>query len=83
MRGARTVYVIQSEVAPTQHYVGLTSNIVGRLAAHNAGESPHTRKHRPWRILVTVQLATEDHATRFERYLKSGSGRAFLKRHFA
>jgi hypothetical protein len=30
-----------------------------------------------------MQFATEGGARRFERYLKSGSGRAFSKRHFS
>jgi putative endonuclease len=78
----RTVYVIQSESKPTEHYVGLTSDVVRRLAAHNAGESHHTRKWRPWSLAVAVEFAAKERATEFERYLKSGSGRAFLKRHF-
>jgi hypothetical protein len=30
-----------------------------------------------------MEFATETAARRFEKYLKSGSGRAFAKRHFA
>jgi hypothetical protein len=30
-----------------------------------------------------MTFATENAARRFEKYLKSGSGRAFSKRHFA
>ncbi len=78
----RVVYVIESESAPARHYVGLTSNLPTRLAAHNAGESRHTRKYRPWRIVVAIEFATEERAITFEKYLKSGSGAAFLKRHF-
>jgi hypothetical protein len=29
-----------------------------------------------------MEFATEQDALRFEKYLKSGSGRAFAKRHF-
>jgi hypothetical protein len=32
---------------------------------------------------VSIEFLTEKEALRFERYLKSGSGRAFAKRHFA
>jgi predicted GIY-YIG superfamily endonuclease len=61
----------------------LTSDVRRRLAAHNAGESPHTRKHRPWRLLVVaLEFADSERAIAFEAYLKSGSGRAFMKRHF-
>jgi hypothetical protein len=31
---------------------------------------------------VSIEFADECLAIRFERYLKSGSGRAFAKRHF-
>jgi hypothetical protein len=30
-----------------------------------------------------MEFPTEREAVRFEKYLKSGSGRAFAKRHFA
>jgi hypothetical protein len=42
-----------------------------------------TRAHRPWSIVVSIEFPTEREALRLERYLKSGSGRAFAKRHFA
>ena len=53
-----------------------------RLAQHNAGLSSHTAKHRPWELLVSVEFRDQERANRFEKYLKSGSGRAFAKRHF-
>jgi hypothetical protein len=43
---------------------------------------PHTAKYRPWRQHVVVEFSTEVAAVAFERYLKSGSGRAFAERHF-
>jgi hypothetical protein len=33
-------------------------------------------------LVVVIELPTEQQAVRFERYLKSGSGRAFAARHF-
>ena len=82
MADHRFVYVLRSKAAPDRHYVGVTSDISRRLAAHNRGESAHTRKYAPWRLLVVVEFASERTALDFERYLKSGSGRAFAKRHF-
>jgi hypothetical protein len=32
--------------------------------------------------VVSLEFPNERTATRFEKYLKSGSGRAFAKRHF-
>lgn len=81
--GARFVYVLRSESDLTRHYVGRTSNVDERLEWHNAGPSGYTIQHRPWSIVVSVEFPDEGAAARFERYLKSGSGRAFAKRHFA
>ncbi len=38
---------------------------------------------RPWSVVVSIEFQTERDAVRFEKYLKSGSGRSFAKRHFA
>jgi hypothetical protein len=42
----------------------------------------HTAPRRPWHRHVIIEFPDEARAIRFERYLKSGSGRAFAKRHF-
>jgi putative endonuclease len=81
--GRRFVYVLRSEVDPSHHYVGVASDVDGRLEWHNTGPCGHTRRHRPWRVIVCVEFPNEKTALRFEKYLKSGSGRAFAKRHFA
>ena len=78
-----TVYIIRSDVNPSRHYVGITSDIAERLAWHNHVPSGHTVSSRPWSILVAAHFSTERAAVRFEKYLKSGSGRAFAKRHLA
>ena len=81
--GQRFVYVLRSDSDSTHYYVGITSDVDRRLEWHNSGPSGQTIRHRPWRVIVVVELADEQTALRFERYLKSGSGRAFAKRHFA
>jgi putative endonuclease len=77
----RFVYVLTSDT-DGRPYVGVTSDVARRLETHNAGGSIYTAQHRPWRLAVAVEFATEHRALQFERYLKSGSGRAFAKRHF-
>ena len=78
----RFVYVLRSLHDPARHYVGLTSDVARRLEWHNAGQNAHTAKNRPWRVLVSLEFNDEGIARRFERYLKSGSGRVFARRHF-
>jgi predicted GIY-YIG superfamily endonuclease len=71
------VYLLQSISHPNQRYVGYTADVQKRLTAHNAGQSPHTAKYRPWNLITYVAFCDESRAVEFERYLKSGSGRAF------
>jgi predicted GIY-YIG superfamily endonuclease len=78
----RFVYVQISESSPDRHYVGLTSDVENRVRWHNVGPDGQTRLYRPWRLSVSMEFADGRVAARFERHLKSGSGRAFAKRHF-
>lgn len=80
--GKRFVYVLKNAESKPRFYTGLTSDIDARLTDHNAGRCPHTAKHRPWQHHVVIEFPDEHRAVRFEQYLKSGSGRAFAKRHF-
>ena len=80
--GKRFVYVLRNSDQDPEFYVGLTSEVDARLADHNMGRCPHTASRRPWQPHVILEFTDEKRALRFERYLKSGSGRAFAKRHF-
>jgi predicted GIY-YIG superfamily endonuclease len=71
------VYILQSLSDPRQYYTGLCADVQKRLAGHNAGQSPHTSKYKPWQLLSAHYFADSKVAAEFERYLKTGSGRAF------
>jgi putative endonuclease len=74
-------YVYLLESLDGEHfYVGIADNVRARLIKHNAGEVPHTSKYRPWRVRTYIAFTDEKLAIAFEKYLKSGSGRAFAKR---
>jgi hypothetical protein len=51
------------------------------LPRRNPCVSHDTRELRPWDLVATIEFANEASAVHFEKYLKSGSGRAFAKRH--
>ncbi len=76
------VYLLKSQSKPKQPYVGSTRDLRRRLKDHNEGRSPHTAKFRPWILIAYFAFAEEGTAIAFEKYLKSGSGRAFIRRHF-
>jgi putative endonuclease len=78
----RFVYVLRSRLDPARYYTGITSDLQRRLDTHNSGGSHHTAALRPWHLVVSLEFSGEQHALLFEQYLKTGSGRAFAKRHF-
>ena len=75
------VYILRSVPHFDRFYVGVTNDLRTRLEKHNAGEVPHTSKYAPWAIKTYVAFTDEKRAMAFEKYLKSGSGRAFAKKH--
>jgi putative endonuclease len=77
----RFVSILESRAVPARYYTGMTADVDSRLAAHNAGRCPHTADGRPWRIDVVIAFRDQQRAFAFERYLKSGSGFAFARRH--
>ena len=74
------VYLMKSE-RTGERYVGLTGDMPTRLAAYNAGQNKSTARARPWVLVTLIQFSDESTAARFERYVKSGSGRAFARQH--
>ncbi|MDD2942419.1 MAG: GIY-YIG nuclease family protein [bacterium] len=76
------VYISRSVCRPNEKYVGVTGNLKRRLAEHNAGKSAYTARYKPWEVETYIAFSDTEKAIAFEKYLKSGSGRAFCVRHF-
>jgi len=58
-------------------YYGVTEDLKERLILHNQGRVRSTKAHSPWKLVWYGAFKTMKEARDFERYLKSGSGRAF------
>ncbi|MCF7823837.1 MAG: GIY-YIG nuclease family protein [Candidatus Marinimicrobia bacterium] len=76
------VYLLQSESNASKFYKGYTKDIAARIAKHNRGEVSSTAKDLPWKLITLISFDSKEKALRFERYLKSHSGRAFSSKHF-
>ena len=74
------VYILISESNPSKTYVGKTTDLKKRLAEHNRGEDSYVSQFSPWKIETSSAFSNEALATVFEKYLKSGSGFAFMKK---
>ena len=74
-----TVYILKcSDEKP---YTGCTENLEERLQRHNNGYVPATENRRPIRLVTYIVFDDKYKAFGFEKYLKSGSGRAFINKH--
>jgi predicted GIY-YIG superfamily endonuclease len=76
------VYIFESVPVAGHFYIGCTGNLRQRLRQHQADVAAHAAKYRPWKLKIYLAFEKKATAARFERYLKSGSGRSFCKRHF-
>ena len=61
-------------------YVGSTGSLQNRVEQHNAGESPATKHYAPFKLVTFIAVQTKDQAEELERYFKSGSGMAFMRK---
>ena len=73
------VYVIKS-VKDDKLYVGHTNNLKKRLNEHNNGLVESTSKRRPFKFIYCEVSNYLQNAISREKSLKTGFGRAYLKR---
>ncbi len=76
------VYILRSIPYPNKTYTGYTIDLKQRFVDHNYGKSIHTIKYKPWKLEAYFAFSEKSKAVKFEKYLKSGSGRTFSKKHF-
>jgi putative endonuclease len=61
-------------------YTGCTENLDDRLKRHNSGYVQATKLRLPVALITYIAFTDKYKAFAFEKYLKSGSGRAFLNK---
>ena len=71
-------YVLLSENDKT-FYTGFTKDLKKRLNEHQKGSVDSTAHRRPLRLIYYEACLNENDAIKREKYLKSGSGRRFLR----
>ena len=73
-----TVYILFSE-KHHKHYIGFTSDFSLRLKSHNEFGKDWTSKFRPWKLIYTKNFGIKREAIQYEKWLKTGAGRDFIK----
>ncbi len=72
-------YVLKSSV-DNNLYIGWTNNLRGRIKEHNEGNNASTKLRRPLTLMYFEASLSKEKAIKREKQLKSGFGRAYLKR---
>jgi putative endonuclease len=72
------VYAIRS-LHRNYIYVGLTDNLERRIQEHNHGKGRSTKPYAPFQLIYSEKVGSREEARIREKYLKSGSGKEFLK----
>ncbi len=74
-------YILFNNVTK-RYYIGYTPNLRNRLKKHLAEKVKSTKSNLNYKLVWYCAFLTEKQAVAFERYLKSGSGIAFMKKRF-
>ncbi len=72
------VYILKC--ADNTYYTGHTANLDERIIRHNKGEIIYTKTRRPVVLVTYLVFSNKYKAINFEKYLKSGSGKAFAQK---
>jgi putative endonuclease len=73
------IYLLKSS-SDKSWYIGYTSNLIKRFESHNKGLNVATKNKRPWELIYYEAYKNRLDAKKREVFLKSGSGRKFLKK---
>lgn len=74
----QTVYILKC--SDGTFYYGCTSDLKSRLIRHLNGKVSYTSERLPVEVVTYIVFSEKWKAFKFEKYLKSGSGRAFLRK---
>ena len=75
------MYYVYSLKCKDGFYIGCTDDLKERYIRHQKGYVPATTNRRPLELDFYIAVKDKHTAFNFEKYLKSGSGRAFVQKH--
>ena len=74
------VYLLESQ-DDKSWYIGYSASLKQRVARHQRGDGARTTsRKRNWELIYYEAYSSEQDAKGRERFLKSGSGRRYLKK---
>jgi len=76
------MYYVYSLKCKDGYYIGCTNDLKDRFDRHQKGHVPATKDRLPIKLDFYIAVGDKYKAFELEKYFKSGSGRAFIKKHF-
>ncbi len=74
-------YILRSIKQPGAIYIGSTANLKLRFNQHNDPKhKSYSKRFSPWLVETYLGFTQRDEAEKFEKYLKSSSGKAFMRK---
>ncbi|MFA5013538.1 MAG: GIY-YIG nuclease family protein [Candidatus Paceibacterota bacterium] len=77
------MFYIYSLKCKDGYYIGCSDNLKERFDRHRKGQVAATRDRLPVKLEFYFAIRDKYKAFELEKYLKSGSGRAFIKSHLS
>jgi len=74
-------YILRN-VITNRYYIGYTPDLKNRLKSHFSGKVKSTKSNLHYYLEWYCAFQTKSQALSFEKYLKTGSGIAFMKKRF-
>ena len=74
-------YVLISEEG--FHYTGSCADLEQRLENHRKRTTHFTKKGTQWKLIYSTEFPSRSEAVKYEKWLKSGAGREWLKKNIA
>lgn len=75
------VYILRNNIT-NRYYIGYTPDLRKRIKKHYSGKVKSTKSNLNYKLTFYCAFEERKEALKFERYLKSGSGVAFMKKRF-
>ena len=75
------MYYVYSLKCKDGFYIGCTDDLKDRLERHKKGQVPATVDRLPVKLVFYFAINNKYKVFEFEKYLKSGSGRALINKH--
>ena len=75
------MYYVYSLKCKDGYYIGCTDDLKDRIDRRRKGYVSATKNHLPVKLEFYTAISDKHKAFKLEKYFKSGSGRAFIKKH--